>query len=90
MESRHTYLTVGNKGFDQKVLEEAFGLANLWRLRKIKLRWTSGSCPPGQEDCPLLPLLGCPTGAGAQVLLPRHLAERDFPETRAMGSQTLS
>lgn len=26
-----TYLTVGDKGFNQKVLEEAFGLADLRR-----------------------------------------------------------
>lgn len=45
-------------------------------------------CSPQQEDGPLLPPQGRPIGGGAQVLLPQRLTERDFPETRAMRSQT--
>lgn len=45
LEPPHTYLTVGDKGFNQKVLEKASGLANLRTWRERKPGWTACHAP---------------------------------------------
>ena len=86
MEPPHTYLSVGDEGFDQKVLEEASGLANLQRLREIKLRPEGMSCSQGRrKDHPLVPPPRPPVRGRAQALLPRHLPERDLSRNQGNG-----
>lgn len=55
MEPPHTYLTVRDEGFDQKVLEEASGLAYLWKWKEVKLRWTAHGLPRAEGGNALQP-----------------------------------
>lgn len=81
MESPPTYLAVRDEGFNQKVLEEASGLAHLQRWRKSSLDGQHMSLPRAEEGSPVLLALTSQVG-------PKHYNTEIFPETRAMGSQT--
>lgn len=71
MEPLHTYLTVRDEGFNQKVLEETSGLANLWRWTEIKLRQTARLAPRTGGGMALCSLhVALPSGAGPKALLP--------------------
>ena len=90
-EPPHTYLSVWDEGFDQEVLEEACGLANLWRLKEIQLRRMARLARGERGGMTLCSFhLTHPSEVGPQHYCHNTCQKEIFPETRAMGSQTLT